>query len=495
MFHLGPKRPPSRKGSMADVPRNLMDELAKYQELLTVSPQKLKKITDHFISELEKGLSVKGGNIPMIPTWIVDYPTGEETGEYLAIDLGGTNLRVVLVKLLGNCKFDTEQSKYHLPSDIRTTRDKDILFSYIADSVAKFINDLYPNGVPKGKILPLGFTFSYPCTQSRIDTGVLQRWTKGFDIPGVEGYDVVPMLVSQFEKRKVPVKLVALINDTSGTLVASRYTDPATEMGLIFGTGCNGAYYDRIHNIPKLAGKLQDDITQDSPMLINCEYGSFDNEHLALPRTKYDIIIDAQSPRPNQQAFEKMIAGYYLGEVLRLILVELYEKNLILEKYKSDNEGIKLLNEPYILDTEVLTRIEDDPFENLEDTCTLFKEKLHLEFTSPERKLIRKLAELIGTRAARLSICGIAAVTKKMNYLKCHCAADGSVFNHYTNFPARAVDGLADIFDWKLQGLKPEDYPIQIVPSEDGSGVGAAVAAALTHRRIEKGLSVGLKGA
>jgi hexokinase len=51
-------------------------------------------------------------------------------------------------------------------------------------------------------ILPLGFTFSYPAHQDYIDHAVLQRWTKGFDIDGVEGFDVVP----QFEaalKRKV----------------------------------------------------------------------------------------------------------------------------------------------------------------------------------------------------------------------------------------------------------------------------------------------------
>lgn len=478
---------------MADVPRNLLNEINKYQELLTVPASKLKAITDHFVSELEKGLSVKGGNIPMIPTWVVEYPTGDETGEYLAIDLGGTNLRVVSVKLLGNGKFETEQSKYHLPAHIRTTQNRDDLFGFIADCLDEFLNELYRNGSSKDHVFPLGFTFSYPATQSKIDSGVLKTWTKGFDIPNVEGHDVVPLLMEQINKRSLPINVVALINDTTGTLVASRYTDPLTTMGVIFGTGVNGAYYDIVKNIPKLAGKLHDDISSESVMLINCEYGSFDNEHYILPRTKYDVLIDAQSPRPNEQAFEKMIAGYYLGEVLRLILVDLYEQGLILENYLGSSEGIKLLNQPYILDTEVLSIIELDPFENLQDTLELFKKKLHLEFNQPERKLIRKLAELIGIRAARLAICGIAAASQKTGTTRAHIACDGSVYAKYPNFVERAEDGLADIFGWKEQGIKPKDFPIKLVAAEDGSGVGAAVIAALTDARLLKGLSVGLR--
>lgn len=476
---------------MADVPATLMDELKKYEEMLTVSPAKLSEITDHFVGELAKGLSVKGGNIPMIPSWVMEYPDGSETGDYLAIDLGGTNLRVVLVHLLGNHKFDMEQSKYHLPGHIRTAPDRDVLFQFIADCLKKFVDELYPTGAPEGTMLPLGFTFSYPCTQLRIDHGMLQRWTKGFDIPNVEGHDVVPLLTEKIEQLKLPIKVVALINDTSGTLVASRYTDDTTEMGCIFGTGVNGAYYDRVGNIPKIQGKLGADITDDMPMLINCEYGSFDNEHLVLPRTKYDILIDADSPRPGQQAFEKMSSGYYLGELLRLIMLDLYEQGLIFHNMSNDSEGFKTLNTPYHLDTSFLADIESDPFENLEEVFKLFKRVFQLELTVAERKLVRKLAELIGTRSARLSICGISAVVRKMSIKSCHCAADGSVFSKYPNFPERASDALADVFGWKEQGIKPSDYPVRIVPSEDGSGVGAAVIAALSDARLKKGLSLG----
>lgn len=42
-------------GSMADVPKDLADEIHKLEKLFTVESAKLKEITDHFVSELAKG--------------------------------------------------------------------------------------------------------------------------------------------------------------------------------------------------------------------------------------------------------------------------------------------------------------------------------------------------------------------------------------------------------------------------------------------------------
>lgn len=50
-------------GSMADVPKDLLAEIKKLEDQFTVGSAKLKQITKHFVSELEKGLSVEGGSI------------------------------------------------------------------------------------------------------------------------------------------------------------------------------------------------------------------------------------------------------------------------------------------------------------------------------------------------------------------------------------------------------------------------------------------------
>ena len=138
--------------------------------------------------------------------------------------------------------------------------------------------------------------------------------------------------------------------DTTGTLIASAYCNPKIKMGCIFGTGCNAAYMDNCGSIPKLAHL---NLPPEIPMIINCEYGAFDNEHVVLPRTRYDVTIDEESPRKGQQSYEKMIAGLYLGELWRLIILDLKERKLILE-----GQDIPKLTTAYTLDTSFPALIE-----------------------------------------------------------------------------------------------------------------------------------------
>lgn len=482
-----PRKPPSRKGSMADVPKDLLQEIKKLEELLTVDTAKLKQITKHFVSELDKGLSVEGGSIPMNPTWVMAFPDGYETGTFLALDMGGTNLRVCEITLTDvKSEFDIIQSKYRMPEELKTG-DADELWDYIADCLQQFIETHHPD-LPANVKLPLGFTFSYPATQNYIDEGILQRWTKGFDIDGVEGKNVVPMLEKALNEKNVPIKVSAVINDTTGTMIASAYTDPKMKIGCIFGTGCNAAYMENCGSIPKLAHM---NLPPDTPMAINCEWGAFDNEHKVLPRTNYDILIDKDSPRPGQQAFEKMIAGLYLGEIFRLILVDLHDNK---DVHMFEGQDIKRLRKPYSLDSSFLSAIEDDPFENLQETQDLIQDKLHISCTRPELELIRRAAELIGTRAARLSACGIAAICTKKQYETAHVGADGSVFNKYPHFKARGAQALREILDWpaKKTGSGSGEDPVEVLAAEDGSGVGAALIAALTLKRVHDGNLAGI---
>src|SRR5579871_6550518 len=51
----------------------------------------------------------------MLPAWVLGFADGSEHGSYLALDLGGTNLRVCLVVLEEKGrKYDMFQSKYRL---------------------------------------------------------------------------------------------------------------------------------------------------------------------------------------------------------------------------------------------------------------------------------------------------------------------------------------------------------------------------------------------
>lgn len=420
----------------------------------------------------------------MNPTWVMGFPDGYETGTYLALDMGGTNLRVCEIVLLDEKgEFEIIQSKYRMPDELKTG-DSEELWDYIADCIQQFIEYHHEvENLEKLDKIPLGFTFSFPATQTYIDNGVLQRWTKGFDISGVEGKDVAPLFEAAIEKRKLPIRLAALINDTTGTLIASAYTDDTMRIGCIFGTGCNAAYMENCGSVPKIADY---NLPPDMPIAINCEYGAFDNEHVVLPRTQYDIIVDEDSPRPGQQAFEKMIAGLYLGELFRLVIIDLHD-NKACNVFQG--QDISKLRKAYTLDSSFLSLIEEDPFENLQETGDLFKRALGINTNKPELELIRRLAELIGTRAARLSACGVAAICKKNDIKTCHVGADGSVFNKYPHFKARGAVALREILDWK----QDEKDAVSILAAEDGSGVGAALIAALTIKRVKAGNLAGIR--
>lgn len=78
-------------------------------------------------------------------------------------------------------------------------------------------------------------------------------------------------------------------------------------------------------------------------------------------------------------------------------------------------------------------------------------------------------------RAARLYACGIAALCKKQGLQRCVVGVDGSVFEKYSKFRERAIPALQEILTWP-----EEEDLIKFYTAEDGSGVGAAVIAAVS---------------
>ncbi|KAJ5180186.1 Hexokinase [Penicillium capsulatum] len=452
------------------LPDHLTRDLKQYEDSFILDPPALKKITDHFVRELDKGLTKEGGTIPMNVTWVMDFPNGHEEGRYLTVDLGGTNLRVCNVSLsAGKRDYDQAQRKYTLPDEVKTGTGEQ-LWDFIAEKVESFLHE-HQHGAEN---LALAFTFSFPVDQKSISSGILQRWTKKFNVSGVEGQDVVPQLEGALRRRNLPVTVVALINDTTGTLIASHYRDPQVKVGSIFSTGCNAAYMEECRNIPKLEGY---GLPEDARVIINTEYGAFDNDRQILPYTQFDHQIDRQSLRPGTQLFEKMVAGLYIGEMLRLILVTLHEQGKLFQ-----GQDITRLRKENALEASFLSVAELDISKDLTDMREEFEDGLGLSPSVEELKICRYLIGLVATRAARLFSCGIAAICKKNQLRKCHIGVDGSVFNKYSGFKDRAAQGLREILDWP-----PDEVDlISLNPSEDGSGVGAALAASLAINGVGK---------
>lgn len=122
-------------------------------------------------------------------------------------------------------------------------------------------------------------------TEARLIT-----WTKGYKASGVEGEDVAHLLKEAIQRRlvrslsllsysfddchpffQVPhIKVMAVLNDTVGTLMALAHEDPECEIGIILGkykdrvcvlqwfrllvsgTGTNACYMEKAERAPKL---------------------------------------------------------------------------------------------------------------------------------------------------------------------------------------------------------------------------------------------------
>jgi hypothetical protein len=79
----------SNSNNFSTAQAHAVEELCSYFQLST---QALKEFGADLSSEMTYGLNSKDANMAMLPSWIYKRPTGEETGEYLGLELNGKAL-------------------------------------------------------------------------------------------------------------------------------------------------------------------------------------------------------------------------------------------------------------------------------------------------------------------------------------------------------------------------------------------------------------------
>ncbi|CAN0878124.1 HXK1 [Linum grandiflorum] len=162
-----------------------MEIVKELNDQCETSTARLNQVSDAMVVEMHAGLASEGGSkLKMLISYVDNLPTGDETGLYYALDLGGTNFRVLRVHLGGRNGgiVNQEFAEVPIPSELMTGAP-DALFDYIAAELAKFVaKESQEHELPPGRKRELGFTFSFPVNQTSIASGTLVRWTKGFSI-------------------------------------------------------------------------------------------------------------------------------------------------------------------------------------------------------------------------------------------------------------------------------------------------------------------------
>lgn len=487
---------------------SLAHVLGNIERQFLLTPEGLCDIVEHFNQLMHYGLNNKNAAMPMIPTFVTGLPDGTEQGTFLAMDLGGTNLRVCAITLKGGGDVSIKQEKYKVQDSLKLGPVAD-LFSYMAESVDVFLNENEVD-TQDDETLSMGFTFSFPIQQRSIDSGTLLSWSKGFNCPDAVGQDMVKLLQTALDRRHLKVKVEALINDTTGTLLASSYRLGGSFLGAIFGTGTNGAYLESVEAIGTVeVPDGAEDSSIPTHMIINTEWGSFDNARQALPVTQYDNKVDRTAIRQRHHIFEKMVSGMYLGEVFRSVLVNMIDQLLLFNGFAAES-----LNNKYALETYIMSMIEEDIDQGLDSddpnnqTWDIVINKLGVPkecVNAQDIEVVRRVCRWVGTRAARLSAAAIAATVIQTGHAprtkgskdtnttnghalysegKLNVGADGSLVELYPHFRERIHEALVEIL-----GQETADR-VQIGVTKDGSGVGAALSALLAKKQRSLGHNV-----
>lgn len=447
--------------------RRMIEDLCRD---LIVNNDHIHVVEQRLRASINQGLDKEthdAATIKCYPTYVSKLPTGKETGRFLALDLGGTNFRVLLIDIGENKQFKMESKVFAIPKDIMIGTG-DELFDHIADCLVEFVND-FQLGDEK---LPLGFTFSFPCRQEGLAKATLTHWTKGFKCSGVEGEDVVELMKNAIDRHpgKVQIDVCALLNDTTGCLMSCAWKEDKCRIGLIIGTGTNACYLENIDAIQTVDAS---DSNGEDHMIINTEWGAFgDNKELDFIRTKWDEAVDSGSLNPGKQTFEKMISGMYMGELTRQVLVDMCWEGLMFQNIKVEGQ-LDPLYEWGNFYTKYVSEIESDPVGDFTRCREVFAELFGVDchITDEDCSATRYICELVSRRAGFMAAAGITALLKKMDYKDVVVAIDGSVFRYHPHFP--------NIMRSRIQQLMGIDYKFDLMLSTDGSGRGAALVAAV----------------
>ncbi|KAH7089195.1 hypothetical protein FB567DRAFT_568982 [Paraphoma chrysanthemicola] len=314
-------------------------------------------------------------------TPVTALPTGKEKGKFLSIDVGGTNLRVGFIELVGDLDDSTNEVPQgsdgeNVFAKIKRSHDKnwpiedhlkmdqaEDLFAWIADCIAEVVTEAIEEASDTegtqslfGDEILLGITFSFPMAQTRLSEATLLPMGKGFAI--TSDLNLGKMLLDGYarhcqeptgngsisanepnKRRKLShlprIRVAAITNDTVATFASLAYAVKAAPnsrvaMGLIVGTGTNATVpmkLDRLHPAKQKSLPNPDAV---ETVVINTEWTirGTDKPLVDLDiKTSWDLTLDAHSDAPGFQPFEYMTAGRYLGEIVRLVFVEIVFKD------------------------------------------------------------------------------------------------------------------------------------------------------------------------
>jgi hexokinase len=440
----------------------------------------------------------------MIPAYSYRLPTGQESGQFLTLDVGGSTLRVAVVELKGrhgDLKSSTEIvsiRNFYIDKAI-----KDLVGVAFFDWMAARIVETTSIGLKKTQSpshpLPMALAWSFPIEQTSLGTGRLQGMGKGFmAAEGLLGQDLGELLKTACKNHGVNVEVQAILNDSTACLLSECYMQPSTRFGLILGTGFNVAAYLPVPTVgrAKYGSRPQSWFDNASHVVVNTELSMFG--HDILPLTKWDRLVLESLPRPDFQPLEYLVSGMYLGEIVRLVLIDAIESTGVFGGVVPPSLRVR-----HGLGTDTLAVFESDLTPELAEARVAFSAR-HPSIQAPTTSdlfVLKSLASIVSTRSSALVATSVYALwdfrreaqkeyitsLPEGSALRTHTEDDMRLSLHttvgfnggviekypgYLNNCQQYINQLVDSAEFSKRGS------ITLAPAKESSLLGAAVALA-----------------
>ncbi|KAK6431895.1 N-acetylglucosamine kinase 1 [Oleoguttula sp. CCFEE 5521] len=422
--------------------------------------------------------------ISMLPSYQHTLPVGSETGDYLALDVGGSTLRIAVIRLLGR-KADGSSDRqvrrvrqFEIDKAIRDLSGE-AFFDWMASRIGEMLT-MYGHMTGNASAqLAMGLSWSFPIEQTSPRSGKLLKMGKGFRATEeCSGQDLSELIMRSCRKKNLNVVMRAIVNDGTATLISQAYKDPSARMSLIMGTGMNASVYlpvSALHR-SKFGDRPEAWFDAADHVLVNTELSMFGKS--ILPITRWDEDLNRAHQHPGFQPLEYMLTGRYLGEIVRLILVD-----AVADAGLFDGQLPDRLDEPYTLDTKIVAAFEEDTSPNLAAARATFLKahRMRTKLSQSDLLFVQSVARLVSRRAQAYLATALHALWTLRTEAEgletgksCHVtvACNGTILEKYPGFRAQTQTYLDELC--VLSGAAKGAVTLEMAP--ESSLFGAAVA-------------------
>lgn len=174
-----------------------------------------------------------------------------------------------------------------------------------------------------------------------------------------------------------------------------------------------------------------------------------------------------ESLNPGAQLFEKMNSGMYLGEVARQILITFHKEGILFV-------GCPLpdIAAPRTFSTKHLSRIASKQPQSVQKVFQKMQCERHDDV---DVEIMEFVCKKVITRAAHLISAGCTCVLNRLDREHTTIGYDGSVLRYHPTFRKQ--------IEAKINELTNKKFNLML--SEDGSGRGAALVAAVAYEKMK----------